>query len=725
MSKAQRFFSYLYWLRIPLLMTAVLALALPVGFDTALFRGLTDLEPREVNWVSFMAFLAVGTMIATVNLLLLYGGVRMLGQPLPKNINPPWRLAVLILGLAVYISFLVWLSGYTVAENLHTSAWKFAAHALYGWFLALGAILGLTVLQMWFATPFPGMPAGPFLIIPFDKIPLLGDLLGDLHKRRSPWASVKIKTPAVPLGPGYTETTQNVKFVLPGISFALFIFALYIAIYIVSGVSAACDLRDQIGCALLRKPHFIPTLFWVLQGLALVCWLLTALAYWLDRYRIPLEAFVAMYLVAISFLPGSADADHFYKTVGARVPYTQRLTPKEVLKQSRFQERAILVAAAGGGIQSAAWTAQVLTALHDQLKAQNFDQDVAAISRVSGGSVGTLFYLRSLPAFPGYTGKFNPVHGAEASSLEAVAWGLVQPDLFRVLLPAFARPWGNLDRGWALERSFAKAADIADEKGVTLSELAAAVNNSFPVVIFNSTEVETGKPLVFSNSQFPDLTEEQTLLNREQADVFQCQIPGRDVRVETAVRMSASFPYVSPNARPGDCGDHAGYHLADGGYYDNYGITTLNSWLREGLGRETFAGGSVKKRSFLIIRIVAFPKDATANADDQKWYYQIVSPALTIYNARGAGHIDRDDAELWTLQNALGRAGIDYREVEFRYSPDSPASREMCTTFRDKPVSPPLSWHLSHREQECITKAWNELPQDRVETVRQFLTGAH
>jgi hypothetical protein len=65
----------------------------------------------------------------------------------------------------------------------------------------------------------------------------------------------------------------------------------------------------------------------------------------------------------------------------------------------------ILISAAGGGIQSAAWTAEVLSGLQagnvDAVSSKNlFDDKVAAITAVSGGSVGTVFYLRTLQGFP-------------------------------------------------------------------------------------------------------------------------------------------------------------------------------------------------------------------------------------------------------------------------------------------------------------------------------------
>jgi hypothetical protein len=364
------------------------------------------------------------------------------------------------------------------------------------------------------------------------------------------------------------------------------------------------------------------------------------------------------------------------------------------MDQARFHNRAIVVAAAGGGIQAAAWTAQVLAGLQSNIDA--FDNSVAAISAVSGGSVGTLFYLQTLPAFP-RAANVEPVSGAEASSLEAVAWGLVQPDLARALLPGFLRPWRQMDRGWALEQSFAQHARL---QTVTLADLAARVKDGFPAVIFNSTKVESGRPLVFTNSRFP---------NRDQSakpvDNFEDVTLGRDVNIESAVRMSASFPYVSPNARPRAALEAKDiYHLADGGYYDNYGMTSLDAWLRE---------AAPAGRRLLVIRIVAFPEDSAAPGKPENWFYQFVSPLLTIYNARGQGQILRDQAEFSAFRSDLKlSARVDYDDVEFRFSPHNP----------DCKATPPLSWHLSPNEKSCIQTAWAENPvQDALNRVKSFL----
>ena len=81
----------------------------------------------------------------------------------------------------------------------------------------------------------------------------------------------------------------------------------------------------------------------------------------------------------------------------------------------------------------------------------------------------------------------------------------------------------------------------------------------------------------------------RTLLGRQELfDLFKA-----DIRIATAARLSASFPYVSPAARPtsdsdsaltdGEPGRYTRTHVVDGGYFDNSGLCALTEWLQEGL----------------------------------------------------------------------------------------------------------------------------------------------
>jgi hypothetical protein len=112
-------------------------------------------------------------------------------------------------------------------------------------------------------------------------------------------------------------------------------------------------------------------------------------------------------------------------------------------------QRLIFVATPGGGIQAAAWTAQVLTEL-DNLNDHVFRNSVAAISSVSGGSLGAIIYGAS---FAGNVSPEKVPSNAAQSAIDEVAWGLTVPDYWRTIFP-WLRIDRAIDRGWALEKKW-------------------------------------------------------------------------------------------------------------------------------------------------------------------------------------------------------------------------------------------------------------------------------
>ena len=106
--------------------------------------------------------------------------------------------------------------------------------------------------------------------------------------------------------------------------------------------------------------------------------------------------------------------------------------------------------------------------------------------------------------------------------------------------------------------------------------------------------------------------------------------------LETAARMSAAFPYVSPEARPD--GVDQGVHLGDGGYFDNSGVFALSEWLKEAV-----IGGP--KKRILILQLEAFPDNPPTDTENaKKWYYQLTAPIETMLTVRSEGQNIRDRA---------------------------------------------------------------------------------
>ncbi len=350
-------------------------------------------------------------------------------------------------------------------------------------------------------------------------------------------------------------------------------------------------------------PSKVPALAFVLLFFIVACWVLGFLTFFFDQYRVPLLTCLVLLSLATSFVPQS---DHIYQVHEFnRQPMKQ---PYQVVKEraDHGKRRLILVSAAGGGIQAAAWTAQVLVGLEQECanqaaagKSCDFRNSVALISSVSGGSLGALSYARSYATQPCGVPTEEVVDRSAKSAIDEVAWAWVNPDVARAVVPWFRRQY--IDRGWALEERWAAANELRqcgpsptklpdchlvnDQQACTQKETFlsdwGSLPNNMPALLLNSTVVETGQPLVFSTTDFPRGEQPGGLRNFYE---LYPELGGKDISVDTAARLSASFPYVAPAARSNVVSDNLpDLHLVDGGYYDNFGMTSLLAWLHDAI----------------------------------------------------------------------------------------------------------------------------------------------
>src|SRR5207248_388959 len=118
-------------------------------------------------------------------------------------------------------------------------------------------------------------------------------------------------------------------------------------IYVILGVSKGVVLGRPFGVEpLARYPlPVVPTLACVLLLVMLICWNGAALAFFLDRFRIPvLSVFVALALAAAQW----PQSDHYFDVFSqTRTP----LSPKQAIEAGRT-DFAVVVAVSGGGIQA-------------------------------------------------------------------------------------------------------------------------------------------------------------------------------------------------------------------------------------------------------------------------------------------------------------------------------------------------------------------------------------
>jgi hypothetical protein len=380
--------------------------------------------------------------------------------------------------------------------------------------------------------------------------------------------------------------------------------------------------------------------------------------------------------------------------------------------------KVILVAANGGGIQAAAWSARVLTGIEEGCRSggdcggHSFASSIRVISAVSGGSVGAMYFANAYGKYgakdgelPDNAGLEQIVKLAERSSLDGVTWGLVYSDFLRTIAPFIARTpfFREIDRARALEREWQRDADLNALLGDWKRD---TVEGKRPGVIFNATIVDNGCPLLFSTIDHDQ--------NVSVAQVFDKLYDGYDAPVTSAVRLSATFPYITPAARAhrsrqSDWRDPE-YHIVDGGYYDNYGVTTLIECLDNQLDKP-----AVDVSELMVIRIHSM---RVVNAPDRMlvkkrgFFYQVGVPISALNTVRGAGQLSHGKVEFDLLQKRWReRAGrkVDIQLATFEY-PDPDA---------------PLSWHLTDKQKQAIDKAWKEKyvddPNSELSKVKKFL----
>lgn len=501
-------------------------------------------------------------------------------------------------------------------------------------------------------------------------------------------------------------------------------------------------------CLLLNPDHNLlsmPSAALLFVILTVAIWHLAGLHFHLAPFR-----FSALLLVAGAMLAGywCFDRDHEYAVTEA--PNDSRLTAKAIVKtptegpRPATERSLVVVTTTGGGIWAAGWTTWALARLYEAMP--SLAKDLRVISGVSGGAVGTAFYVNERlrdPKLSAYQAASNAFEKATTSSLEAVSYGLAFRDLPTLISGGMFG--SEEDRGTFLEDAWCRTSNGSGGKRAKscdrqrLADVASAVaEGSIPLPIFNTAVMETGKRLMVTPMKFGGHGPRPVGDDDERGWTLDEYLygPGKQAQIDlwTAARLAATFPYISPATRasdtPAGCKEvfrackrsrsdpavhcdvdaqrecRRGHHMIDGGYYDNYGVASALDWLNEVLGDATTAG--VQK--VLIVQLRAFRDDpvhekkATGGAASA-----LVGPLLGILNIRTGAARQRNDIDLHRFISMHDNPNLEVDTVVFQ-----PPDRKDCATSEgdaelEMPLSAdsaPLNWRLTPKDIEALKQSW-------------------
>ena len=376
----------------------------------------------------------------------------------------------------------------------------------------------------------------------------------------------------------------------------------------------------------------------------------------------------------------------------------------------------------GGGIQASSWSARVLGGLQEAI-GPRFTKSLGLISSVSGGSVGSMFYLHRFND----AGILDPGDvdraflDASADSLDAVGWGLSYLDVWRplsvtrIIADTFGTPRLR-DRGDAIERSWNNPLG-ASTPPTLLDWRRRVLGGKLPIPVFNATIVNGGQryllsPLKIAPSVFdPD---ENAPIERRVVS-FGDTFDGYDMNVSTAARLSSTFPYVAPISRNdlGPGSKYRPYYAADGGYFDNFGIFTAAEILRHVLLEHN---DTLRIDRVVVLLVDGFPRERYAAPQEpttwrerlDAWSMSVSGPINTVLAARQSTQRAHGDLELDLLARALQspNVGVDLDVVPV----DFPALNDPdADTY-----VPPLSWKLTPTQIHRVDLGWQRLLRDGI-----------
>jgi hypothetical protein len=328
----------------------------------------------------------------------------------------------------------------------------------------------------------------------------------------------------------------------------------------------------------------------------------------LDKFRIP--ALTTIFVLALVFSAADLNDNHRIETKTATVgklptdldAFTKWYNSRN--DRSYFEDKGLpypvfIVSAAGGGLYAAYHTATVLSRLQD--RCPNFAQHTFAISAVSGGSLGAAAFSsiakvkapnetwKGCQFGPSKKGPFEDQAQSilDTDFLAPIVASALFPDFLQRFLPhpidSFSRAKSfdaSLEQSWS--RVAAGKPEYTDKENPFASPYLEQWNpkDSAPALVLNTTHVGFGYRAIFAPFYLATHTLEYSNIWNFYELLFdqkQHLSVASDLKLSTAVGLSARFPWITPAGMlvsESPWGEKVKFRFVDGGLFENSGVET-------------------------------------------------------------------------------------------------------------------------------------------------------
>jgi hypothetical protein len=388
----------------------------------------------------------------------------------------------------------------------------------------------------------------------------------------------------------------------------------------------------------------------------------------------------------------------------------------EAERKAKTKKPMVVVVASGGGLRAAAWTFAMLEKLETALRCDD-DKDIylprhlRLITGASGGMLGAAYYTATVPD-PGLRKSVDAVASKKCfeGQYEKLTKDCLTPILDEMLISDFAAcfsPWiQTKDRGRELEKAWRDNLDGALD--VPFQSLKAGERAGWrPSIVFSPMMIEDGRRLLISNLDLHRVVrnagnvidKENETYSYEGIEFFR-RFSQAPLKLSTAARLSASFPFFSPAVT---LPTWPRRRVVDAGYYDNYGVSLAASYLFSSNNREWILENT---NGILLIQIRDGLSQAEREMQNIAWHRppnqlalaveEFTSPLQGVLSARVATASYRNDGMLEMLSQH-------FKEVE---RDDTKSDTPFFTTATfEYPGRASLNWYLTRSERANIRGA--------------------
>jgi hypothetical protein len=400
----------------------------------------------------------------------------------------------------------------------------------------------------------------------------------------------------------------------------------------------------------------------------------------------------------------------------------------------------VIVAAEGGGIRAAYWTASVLTDLLPPAQVSGCQSATArsrlfAVSGISGGSVGTVSYLATPEPKAGW---FKAALGEPDYVATPLATGLLI-DLPRTLV-GFHSP----DRAAWLERAWeAKVKGLEKDYFVDLKP-GKRVNGWMPLTLLNGAQVETGCRVSTSAVRLTNDPVTDCRSVRERDNTLQLRnatglaVPAAPVTLDTVVHLgrstcrtsirsstaallSARWPYISPSGQL-PCRPPL-ISVVDGGYADGSGAAAaMDLWeeLQPLVAEHNAEAGTSKRLVIPLFVRIDNHYTSTAKPRAPERTSEPLAVPLSKLRAGSTVNVDRKQRAAAAISSTV--PGLLHTSCK---RPGQPPNGEFLLSPTTRPGLPaPLAWTLAPSSRQDLDDQRDDLFETGAgAALRDLLTG--